>query len=63
MANKRTVDPTATEASVRIVGLRVTTKQLGQIADLCEVRGVRRSKLFRDLLAEAWTRETSPEPF
>ena len=42
MANKRTVDPDATEASIRIIGLRVTQKQLGQIADLCAWRGVKR---------------------
>lgn len=53
MANKRTVDPDAQEASVRIIGLRVTPKQLQQIADLCEKRGVKRSRLFRDLLREA----------
>ena len=53
MANKRTVDPDAQEASVRIIGLRVTPTQLQQIADLCEKRGVKRSRLFRDLLREA----------
>jgi hypothetical protein len=64
MANKRTVDPDATEASIRIIGLRVTQKQLGQIADLCERRGVKRSRLFRDLLREAWDKEFPPyEPF
>jgi hypothetical protein len=63
MANKRTVDPDATEASIRIIGLRVTQKQLEQIAFLCEKRGVKRSRLFRDLLIEAWIREQEPEPF
>jgi hypothetical protein len=57
MANKRTVDPDATEASIRIIGMRVTQKQMGQIADLCQTREVRRSRLFRDLLREAWERE------
>jgi hypothetical protein len=32
MANKRTVDPTASEASAHIIGLRVTSSQLEQIA-------------------------------
>jgi hypothetical protein len=63
MPNKRTVDPDSAEASVRIVGLRVTEKQLKQIADLCESRGVKRSRLFRDLLVEAWNRDQVQEPF
>ena len=36
MANKRTVDPDALEASVKIVGLRLTSKQLEHIDMLCE---------------------------
>jgi hypothetical protein len=63
MPNKRTVDPDSAEASVRIIGLRVTEKQLKQIADLCESRGVKRSRLFRDLLVEAWNRDQQTEPF
>jgi hypothetical protein len=63
MPNKRTVDPDSAEASVRIIGLRVTEKQLKQIADLCESRGVKRSRLFRDLLVEAWNRDQVQEPF
>jgi hypothetical protein len=63
MANKRTVDPDSAEASVRIIGLRVTEKQLKQISDLCVSRNVKRSKLFRDLLLEAWVRDQQPEPF
>lgn len=63
MPNKRTVDPDSAEASVRIIGLRVTEKQLKQIADLCESRGVKRSRLFRDLLIEAWNRDQVQEPF
>jgi hypothetical protein len=63
MPNKRTVDPDSAEASVRIIGLRVTEKQLKQIADLCESRGVKRSRLFRDLLVEAWNRDQIQEPF
>jgi hypothetical protein len=63
MPNKRTVDPDSAEASVRIIGLRVTEKQLKQIADLCESRGVKRSRLFRDLLIEAWNRDQIEEPF
>lgn len=57
MANKRTVDPTASEASAHIIGLRVTTAQLEQIAILCKARNVRRSQLFRDLLRTAMEQE------
>ena len=57
MANKRTVDPTAPEASAHIIGLRVTTQQLEQIALLCKARNVRRSQLFRDLLRTALEQE------
>ena len=53
MANKRTVDPTASEASVRVIGIRVTDTQLKQIAKLCEERGVKRSQLLRDLVRQA----------
>jgi len=52
--NKRTVDPTGEEASVRIIGLRVTEKQLQQIADLCQTKNVKRSKLFREMLTSEW---------
>ena len=57
MANKRTVDPTAGEASAHIIGLRVTTTQLKHIALLCEQRGVKRSQLFRDLVLDAMEKE------
>lgn len=57
MANKRTVDPTASEASAHIIGLRVTTQQLEQIALLCKARNVKRSQLFRDLLRNALEQE------
>ena len=53
MANKRTVDPTATEASARVIGIRVTNTQLNQIALLCEQRGVKRSQLLRELVRDA----------
>jgi predicted component of type VI protein secretion system len=56
MPNKRTVDPTGEEASVRIIGLRVTEKQLQQIADLCQAKNVRRSKLFREMLTDEWNK-------
>jgi hypothetical protein len=57
MANKRTVDPTASEASTHIIGLRVTTSQLEQIALLCRSRNVKRSQLFRDLVRNAMDQE------
>jgi hypothetical protein len=53
MANKRTVDPTASEASAHIIGLRVTKSQLEQIAFLCKEKNVKRSQLFRDLVRNA----------
>ena len=53
MANKRTVDPDASEASAHIIGIRVTPSQLEQIALLCKQRGVKRSQLFRDLVRQA----------
>jgi hypothetical protein len=52
MANKRTVDPTASEASAHIIGLRVTPSQLEQIAFLCKQRNTKRSQLFRDLIRQ-----------
>lgn len=63
MANKRTVDPTASEASTRIVGIRMTDSQMSQIEKLCEARGVKRSTLIRDLVRNAFNAEFSPEPF
>lgn len=63
MANKRTVDPTASEASTQIVGIRMTPTQLTQIERLCEARGVKRSTLIRDLVRNAFNSEFSPEPF
>lgn len=63
MPNKRTVDPTASEASSQIVGLRVTATQLKQIAELCEKRGVKRSVLIRDLIRQAYNEAFMPEAF
>jgi hypothetical protein len=57
MANKRTVDPDASEASAHIIGIRVTLKQLEEIALLCRQRGVKRSQLFRDLVRVAVEQE------
>lgn len=56
MANKRTVDPTATEASSKIVGVRVTESQMNQIRLLCELRNIGRSQLMRELVREAYDR-------
>ena len=63
MANKRTVDPNAEEASSQIIGIRVTAKQIEQIQALCEAKGVKRSTLLRDLVRNAYNSEFSPEPF
>lgn len=54
MPNKRTVDPTGEQASCRIIGLRVTEKQLLQIAEICEAKQIKRSRLFRELLQNEW---------
>ena len=63
MANKRTVDPTASEASTQIIGIRVTAKQLDQIKELCEAKGVKRSTLLRDLVRNAYEFEFAPDAF
>lgn len=63
MPNKRTVDPSASEASTKIIGIRVTETQLKQLQELAEKRGQRRSQLIRDLVARAYDFEFSPEPF
>lgn len=53
MPNKRTVDPTASEASAHIIGIRVTPSQLAQINNLAAQNGVKRSQLLRDLVRNA----------
>lgn len=53
MPNKRTVDPTASEASAHIIGIRVTPSQLQAINNLAMERGVKRSQLLRDLVRSA----------
>jgi len=63
MANKRTVDPTASEASSQIVGIRMTPTQLKQIAELCDKLGTQRSALIRDLVRHAYSTEFMPEPW
>jgi hypothetical protein len=51
MANYRTVDPTGKTRSTAIVALRLTD-QMETIKQLCKKRGVSRSLLLRQLLAE-----------
>jgi hypothetical protein len=53
MPNKRTVDPTASEASTQIIALRVTSSQIADIDLLCRQRNVKRSQLLRDLVRNA----------
>lgn len=53
MANKRTVDPTASEASTQIIALRVTESQMRDIELLCRQKNVKRSQLLRDLVRQA----------
>lgn len=57
MANKRTVDPEASEPSAHIIGIRVTPKQLEDIKLLCRSRNVKRSQLLRDLVRQALEQE------
>lgn len=61
MPNRRTVDPDGTQASVRTITLRVTERQLLQMATLCSARNVKRSRLLRELVQKAW--DEVPEPF
>lgn len=63
MANKRTVDPSGEVASSKIVGIRMTDRQIQQITELCERRGIKRSQLIRDLVRHAHDHEFRPEPF
>jgi|APGre2960657404_1045060.scaffolds.fasta_scaffold122427_1 hypothetical protein len=56
MAASRTVDPSGKYRSTAMVSLRLTTIQMENIAELCKERGIGRSKLFRQLLAEEWAR-------
>lgn len=57
MANKRTVDPSASQASSQIIALRVTESQLQDIELLCKQRNVKRSQLLRDLVRQAMEKE------
>jgi hypothetical protein len=63
MANKRTVDPDSLEPSVKIVGLRLTSKQLQYIEMLCEQEKCSRSELFRRLLNREAYKAMEPQPF
>lgn len=63
MPNKRTVDPTGEDASSKIVGIRMTDKQIQELAELCEARGQKRSQVVRDLIRRAHEFQFSPEPF
>jgi hypothetical protein len=56
MAATRTVDPAGIYRSTKMVSLRLTTIQMEHIVKLCEKRGVSRSLLFRQLLAEEMSR-------
>lgn len=63
MANKRTVDPTASEASSKIVGIRMTDTQIRQVEELCVKLGIKRSVLIRDLIRHAYNEAFMPEAF
>lgn len=63
MANKKTVDPTGTDPSVMVVGIRVTAKQMDMITELCSLKECSRSELFRRLLEFEYASRLQPEPF
>lgn len=63
MPNKRTVDPSGADASAKIVGIRMTEKQIQELADICEKRGQRRSQVVRDLIRREYEAWFAPEPF
>ena len=63
MANKRTVDPTAEFASSRVVGIRVTTRQIEQLSELAQANSCSRSTLIRRLIQMAYDAHKQPEPF
>lgn len=63
MANKKTVDPTGTDPSVKVVGIRVTAKQMEMLDELCSLKECSRSELFRRLLNFEFDRMIAPEPF
>ena len=56
MANHRTVDPTGETRSTAVIALRLTSEQMDVVKKLCKERGVNRSSLFRQLLAEETAR-------
>lgn len=56
MANHRTVDPTGKTRSTAIIALRLTSEQMDVVKKLCKERGINRSALFRQLLAEETAR-------
>lgn len=56
MANFRTVDPTGKTSGTAIIALRLTVEQMKLANSLSKERGINRSALFRQLLAEEITR-------
>jgi hypothetical protein len=52
MAAKRTVDPTGSSPSTKMVSMRLTANQLSWVETICKARGWSRSALFRLLLDE-----------
>lgn len=63
MANKRTVDPTAEQASSVIVGIRMTETQVKQLHEMAGAQEVSRSRFVRQLIADAYRSHLQPEPF
>ena len=63
MANKKTVDPTGTDPSVKVVGIRLTAKQVEMLDELASLKECSRSEVFRRLLNFEFDRMISPEPF
>ena len=56
MANKRTVDPTASVTLNAIICVEASESQMRDIELLCKQRNVKRSQLLRDLVRQAVVR-------
>lgn len=63
MANKKTVDPTGTDPSVKVVGIRLTAKQVEMLDELASLKECSRSEVFRRLLEFEYASRLQPEPF
>jgi len=62
MANRRSVDPTAVEASSIIIGIRMTATQVTQIEEMSNRKGVQRSTFIRNVLCETYAHYKGDHP-